>query len=254
MQRKITYEQPLNERIRTFLRLDLLFNQTHAHLESDSVWNHRAAILSLLEIIAIVTRVDLKKELMKELERMAGLLEALEKNPNVDSSTLDSLLEEIYLLLDRLHSMEGQFGSDLRRNEFLTAISQRSSIPGGTCDFDLPAYHFWLNQPADKRKRELNEWLSSFECIARSIKLTLRLMRESAPPRQEIATGGFYQQSLDPSSACQILRVAVPMELPYFVEISGGKHRFTIRFLEQSAERNIQTTEDVKFELTCCVI
>lgn len=255
MQTKIIYEQPLSERIRTFLRLEFLFDQTKAFLAGNSVWESRAALAGILEILSIFSRADLKTEVMKELERQALVLERLEENPGVDRHRLSELLNQMDGLIDYMHSLTGQVGQELRQNEFLSSIRQRITIPGGTCDFDLPAYHFWLQQPAEKRHEQLQQWFKNFEAIAQSISLILRLIRESAPPAKEVAEAGFFQKSLDPSTPCHIVRVIVPADCPYFAEISGGKHRFTVRFLEQRLEeRPVQTTGNVPFELACCII
>ena len=71
----------------------------------------------------------------------------------------------------------------------------------------------------------------------------------------QIAHEGFFQQSLDSNLPIQLIRVAVPAELPYFAEISAGKHRLTIRFLEpQPGRRPLQAQESVEFQLTCCTL
>ena len=49
----------------------------------------------------------------------------------------------------------GRVGSHLRDNEWLMAIKQRTAIPGGVCEFDLPAYHWWLNQDPGPRRNDL---------------------------------------------------------------------------------------------------
>ena len=63
------YEQPLNERMRTFLRLDYLYNQALYHNEKASQWGSRAAVASLIDILAITTRSDVRSEVLKEIER-----------------------------------------------------------------------------------------------------------------------------------------------------------------------------------------
>lgn len=255
MSKKIVYEQPLNERIRAFLRLEFLFRQARHYVAGSSPWDSRAAMASIIEILTIFGRSDLKTEVMKELERHIAALARLEKNPDVDSSRLSELLDEMDVLVDRLHSMNGQIGSHLKQNEFLNSIRQRIGMPGGTCDFDLPFYHFWLEHPTDQRVRDLATWLSSFDSIAQAVKLILKLTRESALARPEVAEAGFYQRALDPNVPYQLVRVTVPSDLPYYAEISGGRHRFTVRFLDQASadSRPVQTDRDVEFELSCCV-
>ena len=80
----ILYEYPFNERVRTMLRLEDLFEklaffcrQTHAHC-------HHAALLTLFEILEVTSRADLKNDLMQELERHRQALAALRSNPQVE--------------------------------------------------------------------------------------------------------------------------------------------------------------------------
>jgi len=251
---QVTYEQPLNERIRTLLRLEFLFEQAGAHTYRHSTWDNRAAINTLFDIINIFSRTDLKTEIMKELERQAQFLEKLAQNPQVDKSRLENVLDEMDVLIDRLHNLTAQ-DMDIRGNEFLSNIKQRSHIAGGECDFDLPAYHFWLSQPEEKRVLDMQHWMEPFSPIQQSVNLVLRLIRESAQSSQETAEAGFFQKSLDANSACQMIRITLAGDTPYFAEISGGKHRFTVRFLQSNFnERPSQTDQDVKFQLACCML
>lgn len=257
MHEKIAYEQPLNERIRTFLRLEFLFKQAGYQLrEGTSVWDARAALATLLEVLNILTRGDLKTEIMKELERHTANLARLEQNPEVDRRRFKQVLDDLERLIDRLHDTDGQFGQHLRQNEFLNSIKQRSAIPGGSCDFDLPAYHYWLQRPGEDRIRDLLTWFSPLDCLQQSIDLILRLTRQSAMPTREVAVSGFFQKALESNLPCQMIRVVLPATVPCFAEISGGRHRFTVRFLQQPRPdvRAVQSTQDVVFELTCCII
>jgi len=256
VKQKIYYEQPLNERIRSFLRLEFLFAEAAHHLRGKSHWDSRSTLTSLLDIMAIFGRTDLKTEVLKELERHTGTLTRLEKNPEVDRTRLRETLGELETLSEQLHRNGGPIAASLRENEFLSAIQQRSAIAGGTCDFDLPGYHFWLEQPAAQRTRDLATWLNHFEAIARAIQLILKLIRESASIKPVTAENGFFQKTLDPNLPCQLVRVSVDRKVPYFAEISGGRHRFTVRFLSTSEEDGHlhQTTDNIAFELGCCVI
>lgn len=256
MQKRVYYEQPLNERIRTLLRLEFLFSQVGHFLDGSDVWDSRATLFTILEIGNVFARGDLKGELMKELERHTATLSRLELNPDVDRRRLQDILNRLDSLIDRLYAMSGQVDYAIKQSEFLTSIKQRSAMPGGTCDFDLPAFHHWLERPAEARTRDLKNWFGNFTIINEAVTLILQLTRQSTAGSQERAEGGFFQKSLDPNVPCQLIRVAVPADAPFFPEISGGKHRFTIRFLEQPNldARAVQTLTDVDFHLTCCII
>jgi len=251
----ITYEQPLNERIRTVLRLEHLFHQVDHTLQGTSPWDSRATLGCLIEVLNIFARSDFKTEIIKELERQTANLSPLEDMPGIDKQKLNQSLDNMDLLLDKLHLHQGQIGQLLRDNEFLGSVRQRSSIPGGTCDFDLPAFHYWLQCDYEQRLADLQTWLAEFTTIRQTIELVLAQIRESASQNEVVADAGFYQQSLDTSVPFQLIRVQLPLEAVYFAEISGGKHRFTIRFMEiNMAERPVQTNKAVKFLLACCAL
>jgi len=138
----------------------------------------------------------------------------------------------------------------------VTSFKQRISIPGGTCNFDLPRLHYWLNQPAIKRKQDLSKWFCDLAPIKKSTYLTLDMIRNSTNPTRETAESGFYQKPIESNLSCQLIRVFLPSTSLYYPEISGGKHRFTIRFMEEIATdtRPVQTRNDVDFELHCCIL
>jgi cell division protein ZapD len=255
-QKTVLYEHPLNERIRTFMRLEYLFRQAGHHLNGKSVWDSRATLNCILEIVDIFGNTNLKSEVLKELERHSSNLKRLEQSPNVDSSQLVSLLESINTRIDGMHQINGQIGGELKTSEFLISIRQRSAIPGGTCDFDLPAFHYWLQQPLRSRTQDLAHWLDSFDAIGQAIQLILSLTRNSTPLQPAMAQAGVYQQTLNPSLPCQLVRIELPAKLPCFAELSGGRHRFTARFMEFSTadDRARQTDQDIEFGLACCVI
>lgn len=249
----IIYEHPLNERIRTLLRLEHLFERITYHLPQPGAWSSRAAINGLLDIVNILSRADIKSEVIKELERHTASLDKVRSMRGVDIERLGSIMDELETNTARLHRFNGQIGRCLRENDFLNSIMQRSGIPGGNCAFDLPQYHHWLQQPHGMRLKDLQCWFRELEPLQTATQLLLSLTRDCAQATKEQASNGLFQRNLESQAPAQLIRAGLPMEANLFPEISGGKHRFTIRFLE-SAEtgRPTQTQHDIEFSLTCC--
>jgi len=253
MEDKVTYELPLNERIRTFMRLEHLFSQASYTLRGYSTWDSRATLATLVDILELLARSDFKNELIKELEYIHNSLSALGNTPGVDLSQLTTVLDQLTESLNSLHQSDGQPGHELRTNELISSLLQRNTVVGGNCKFDLPAYHFWLQQSADTRIQKIEQWYDELKVVNRPIALILGILRESASPLQQSAESGFYQQSLDKKIETKLIRVSIDNQLPYFAELSGGKHRFTVRFMEpRSTGRPMQTNENVDFLLSCC--
>lgn len=237
------------------MRLEQLFQQTDHFMQGASIWDSRAAISSLLEILTIFSRNDLKSEILKELDRHSGVLNKMANHQKIDAAKLQAILGKLGRISDELYSTPGKIGHTLMESDLCKSISQRNSIPGGTCVFDLPSYHFWLQQSEKQRQSDLRHWIQPFEIIRESIDILLSFIRQSAGPTTEHAQLGFYQKTLDHSLPYQLLRVAIQRESSYFAEISGGKHRFTIRFMHANEhDRPTQANEDLSFQLTSCIL
>jgi cell division protein ZapD len=250
-----TYEFPLNERIRVFMRLEQLFHQLSHFMAGYSVFDKRAAIDVLLDILMIFSRSDLKSELIKELDRHTKVLNQLTNSQGVDNKKLQEILAELNQASRSLYDTNGKIGIRVMESDLFQSISQRNSIPGGSCSFDLPAFHFWLEQDQTEQQKDLERWTQPFAGIRTAIDLILGFIRQSSIPVQEMAQAGFFQLALDKSHPVQLLRVGIDRSLPCFAEISGGKHRFSIRFMKPSNDENrpCQITDDIPFSLTRCM-
>jgi len=248
------YEQPLSERMRTFLRLEFLYQQMLYNSEKEADWATRATISTLLEILAILSRGDVRSEVLKELDHQISDLERFQSQPGVDSSRLDALLHNLLNSRDEIGRVGTGFLQPLKDSEFLNAIKHRSAIPGGTCEFDLPEYNHWLRQTIGRRQKDMAQWIGAVRPVCDAVSEALWLIRESAHPSERMAINGMYQHNMQKDGNCRLLRVTLDAKSPLFPEISGSQHRFTVRFLEWSTidSRAVQTGHDVPFQLSIC--
>jgi cell division protein ZapD len=250
----ITYEYPLNERIRTLLRLEDLFERSRHFIARSDPHDHHMALLTLFEILEVVSRADLKSDLLQELERQKQVLLSFRNNPDIAQEALATVLRDIEQAAGALFSMTGKIGQYLRENDWLMSIKQRTAIPGGACEFDLPSYHYWLHRPAEERTGQLAAWTSPLHPLRDGSAIILRILRESGRPQSVNAPQGMFQQMLGGKSA-QMLRLRLDPTLACVPEISANKYVLNIRFLAVNGEepRSQRTAEgDVPFELTFC--
>jgi cell division protein ZapD len=148
--------------------------------------------------------------------------------------------------------MVGKIGQHLRENEWLMGIKQRTGIPGGACEFDLPSYHHWLHRDAAARLHDLTGWIAPLYPIRDGASLVLKLLRESGKPARLTAPGGTFQQMLG-GRAAQMVRVRLAVEAECVPEISANKYALNIRFVTAGADPRPRTCDrDIDFELTFC--
>ena len=249
----IRYEHPLNERIRTLMRLEVLFHRVAFFADQTSAADHHVALLSLFEITDVAARADLKTDILQELERQRQVLGPLRSNPAIDVAVLDPLLAEIDRVSGNLLAYTGKVGQHLRDNEWLMTIKQRTAIPGGVCEFDLPAYHYWLNSDAHARQSDLRAWLAPFLAIHDGLAIILRLLRDNGRSSRYTAYRGVFQLMLTTSKVAQLLRLSMPRNLQCVPEVSANKYALNIRFVGLTGmERGSAYDGDVEFDLAFC--
>jgi cell division protein ZapD len=247
----ISYEFPLNERIRTLLRLEDLYQRAQYFASKDDPEQHHVALTSLFEILEVGGRADLKSELMQELERQKQHLDQLRHSPAISQEALASVMADIEKTVSDLFQTSGKTGQELRDNEWLMGIKQRAAIPGGVCEFDLPSYHFWLNQSADLRRVDLDTWLAPFLPIRNGVQIILKLLRGSGKTSAQVASQGVYQQTMA-GRVAQMLRVRLEGNPDCVPEVSANKYALNIRFTNALGTQRRTIVDDVNFELTFC--
>jgi cell division protein ZapD len=248
----INYEFPLNERVRTMLRLEDLFGRLDQLVQGSDHCEHHMALAVLFEILEVTSRGELKSDLLQELERQKRILSALRNNPEISEDALDAMLGEIEAVSAQLLTFSGKIGQHIRDNEWLMLIKQRACIPGGMCEFDLPSYHYWQHQDASARRKHLETWLAPLQPIHDALKILLKLLRENCKAHQFVAQNGSFQQ-MQGGRLAQMICVSLDKELPCIPEISANKYALNIRFV--AADYAAKTTlynHDVEFKLIFC--
>ena len=246
----IHYEYPLSERIRTLLRLEDLFERFDAYANTQTPHSHQAALLCLFEIAEVTSRSDLKTDLLLEMDRQKSVLTALRGNPLVQDSTLEEVMNAIENVHHGIYHMSGKVGQHVRDDEWLMSIKQRSSIPGGLCEFDLPSYHRWLHTAPVDRMQQLQQWLAPFALTRKAVNIILKLLRGSGQAEQHSASEGMFQKMQEGRNP-QLIRVSLAAHLPCVPEISANKYALNIRFVYAGpGQGRACTDQTVNFELS----
>ena len=249
----ILYEHPFNERVRTYLRLEHLFQRFDELTTRDRPVDNHFALVTLFELVEAGGRTDLKSDILKDLERHKQMFNGLRGNPSVSEEALDQLLQQLDRCFDAMNSAVGKIGQSVTDNEWLASLHNRLAIPGGTCCFDLPAYHAWQQQSADLRRTDIVRWAEGFQPMSASVKLLLTLMRDTGNTQKMMAIGGQFQQSLA-QGKFQLMRVAIDPALGLIPEISGNRLMIWVRMMRQDGDGRLQAnTDDVPFEMALCV-
>ncbi|MEZ5644443.1 MAG: cell division protein ZapD [Burkholderiaceae bacterium] len=249
----ILYEYPFNERIRTYLRLEQLFRRLAELVPRPHPLDHHFAIQTIFEIMDVAARADMKSDVLKDLDRQKVQLNAYRGNPAISEQALDAAIAQVDRCFSQLNELSGKTGQSLTENDWLMSIRSRIGIPGGTCEFDLPAYFHWQHHSAVERQADLQRWMEALMPLAEAIVLLLKMLRDSGSAQKVVAAGGQFQQNLPQGRTFQLLRLRIDPRAGLIPEISGNRLMLSVRLMRQGDDERLhQASEDGNFELTLC--
>lgn len=245
----ILYEFPLNEKIRTYLRIENLLARLSYQTGQPNAWATLDFLSALFAILDILERGDLKSDLLKDLEKHEKQLVIWSQHPSINNSALQELLQTVIQLSGKL-STGYRLGQVLREDKFLASLKQRFSIPGGSCCFDLPHLHQWQNQPIEMIAADQQKWLKQLDTLKTIIELDLKMIRERGKFNQALAENGLYTDTVE---NVELIQVKLPDDSIFYPTVSGHKHRFSIRFMENNSEQvKMACQQTVPFLLATC--
>lgn len=245
------FEFPLNEKIRTMLRLEALFERWHYFAKQEHPLSQHSAILVLFEILEIAVRLDLRTELSKELDRQIQILLHIRSRPNIDEEAVESLLKTMRQTAQELILLFSKGMLISQDQEWLTMIKSRAMVPGGISKFDAPTYYLWQNKPLLERQQDLDKWIAPLLPLHKAVHTILELLRESGELKIEQANKGVFQKMLS-GKVFQLLVIYTDDD-DVFPEVSGNKYMITVRFHQFNACKQTQPLlTDFNFKLSLC--
>ena len=249
----ILYEYPFNERIRTYLRLEHLFQRLEELLPRSHALDHHFAIQTIFEIMDVAARADMKSDVLKDIDRHKLQLNSYRGNPAISERALDEVIGELDACFSELNKLQGKTGQALTENDWLMSIRSRIGIPGGTCEFDLPAYFDWQHHSVQQRQTDLRGWVQHLAPLAEAIALLMKMLRDSGSPQKVVAPNGQFQQILPQGRTFQLLRLGINPATGLIPEISGNRLMLSVRLMRLGDDDRLHSAEeDAAFELTLC--
>ena len=236
------------------LRLEHLFDRLGILMHREDPVDHHYALSTIFEVMDVASRADLKSDVLRDLDRYKAQFMSYRGNPAIEERILDDVLGRIEHAHNGLNQLQGKAGQALAANDWLMSIRSRVSIPGGTCEFDLPAYYAWQHEPAAKRQADVQRWALTLSPLAEALKVMLGLLRDAGHPHMVAAPNGQYQQSLKENRNYQLLRLRIDPALGLIPEISANRLLVSIRLMRPDADGKLKIASDTDagFELTLC--
>ena len=244
------YEEPVQEKIRKFIKIEFLFNKLFYFKHKENKNDNYIALLALCELYEILSRSDIKSELIREIENQNHYFKKIKEIPEANSEKLSSVLEKQKVLLQLIHGIESNYLEYLENDILFKTIAKNSINP-----LQPTSVEFWLSRDIVLRENQINLWTEPLLFIKKSVDFILEVIRKSGRFEDKLAEKGFFIEKLDPKKNILLIRITLTSDLYYYPQISVGKQRLNIMFMSKDDKNNlISHKEDVTFILTTCVL
>ena len=247
------YELPLNERLRTFMRIEFLYSRLKYFSSNlDDNWQTRTVIHTLLEIYSILSRTDVRREVLADLDRYIMQMQRFQSAPDADNNMVNDVLEDLDSIKDQVVDVGTDYLLKLREDEFIASLLHRHTLPGGKAEFDMPKYKFFLESDKKNVVVQINRWIDVMRPICEGIDKLMWIIRESNEPIATVAVGGQYNHQIERRTQISLVRI-ITKEVNVYPEISGGRHLIAVRFFNQNKDGEyVQFEDNVEFKISLC--
>ena len=242
------YEEPVDERIRKFLKLENYFLKIKYHKELDTSYDSFAAIYNLIMIYKTLSRVEVKSELIREIDFQKQKYNEYIKIDSSDKIKLSSIMEKQNIILNDLYNLKANYLTKLNNDEFFQFCTKHYESLNTEMDY-------WLTRDHAIRLNQINLWLEIIKPIESSVYFCLDILRKSSETNEICADNGFHLIKLNPEKKIRLLRITMQSDNYYFPHISLGPQRATISFtLLNENNKYVRIKENIIFVLDLCYI
>ena len=242
------YEEPVDERIRKFLKLESYFLRINKHKEIENSYDSFAVLYNLISLYQMLSRAEVKRELIREIDFHKSRYTEYIKINGSDKIKLNSIMEKQNVILNTLHNLQSNYLNDLHNDELFQHCVKHYDTLSSELDY-------WLTRDSVWRTNNFDLWIEPLKFIKESTNFILTLIRKSGNFQDKNAEKGFYIQKLDQNKNIQLVRITLSSDVYYYPQISVGKQRINIMFMTKDEANNlVQYQEDVQFLLTVCCL
>jgi cell division protein ZapD len=241
----IVFELPTHFLPKIALRLECLYHTINQACEEMHPVIHHYALKSLIEILSIIEKPELKSRFLKELMR-------IEHSITKSGVTLSPRLHKrLQIEIQILTHVVGRFGDSIHTSPFLQSIKYSQQTQLYDCEMHSPQLLLWLESAPALRQSDLAKWLEYLKPLQATVDLYLSLLRSTAEFHEIEMHNGFYQLSLPSKNNCPLILLRMQKSFGVVPRIQLGHHSLSFRLYGADTMREVRETK-AKFDLAFC--
>lgn len=248
----VLFEHPLKTTVKTLMKLEHLFQQ---FVEHQSRCDVLAATETLLTLMRLLERPDLKAQFTKQLHQQQLHLQSFQDHPNIDTTALAHILQQLQAQMLFLQNSQSLLDDTLCQHPMLKTLKTEWLHGSSLARHSDHLFYAWRMQPASECMTLLQAWYTTLQPIEHMVAWLMKLIRQSKPFQTIQCGQTAFSKALNPSFDLALVRIRLPKTDAVFPEISAGRHHISIHFKAPDVQTDNVTLHPYSIEtfaLACC--
>lgn len=243
---QLVFQLAVNFLSKIALRLERLFLAIDQACDAKNPIIHHYALKSVIEIIKLVEKPELKSRFVKELMRIEH---AVHKS---QAHISDAQYARLFVQVQVLSHLSGRFGDSIHQDPFLQSIRLAQTAHPSDCELHAPQLLFWLDNTPAARQANLTHWLQQLQVLWDTVTIYLGLLRDTAQFESIELVNGFYQCSLPARSTHDLILIKMNKEANIVPKIQLGHYGLSVRLCDAYSMQEVRQSNLSVLDLAIC--
>lgn len=247
-----TYELAVSESSRLCAKLENIFVQMRHHLNQRGFASRHLALESVLNLMQVLDRPDIRARLVQALQVVQDYLGGLLGQQQVDSVRLRQIIVAFDEDLSYMHATN-RLGNNLFNDALLMLLRSHINAHGQAAYQLSPICQLWQLQDAGLNFSCFQRWIEPLLPLERAVLRLMKFMREHYKSTVCEASNGFSKWDIPKDEPIFMVGISVPNGI--VPAISSGQKLISVTFhtaLWGDKQILEQYTGSVRFEWMVC--
>lgn len=241
----LIYQFPINYLTKVSLYLENLFSSISSACESSEEIIHHYALKSIIDIINLIEKPEIKSRYVKELMRIEHLINQSQ------AFISDKSYARLFVQLQVLGKINSRFGSTVYQDSFMHSMRFVFNSKDES-EILNPQLIFWLNKDVTHRQNDISVWLENLLPVYNTVDTYLSILRETVDFKTIDIESGYYHKNITNKITQHLIVIKMSNLDGIIPKVNVTNNIINIRLCDAYSMQEVRGSEDFQLELAVC--
>jgi len=241
----LIYQYPINYLAKVSLYLENLFSKLSIACNSNEEIIHHYALKSIIDIINLIEKPEIKSRYVKDLMRIEHLIN---QSQTVIS---DKSYARLFVQLQILGKINSRFGNSLYQDSFVQSMRFVFNSKDES-EILNPQLIFWLNRDVAYRQNDISGWLENLLPVYNTVDTYLSILRETAEFCTIDLESGYFNKNITNKLTQHFIVIKMRKLDGVIPKVNLINNIISVRLCDAHSMQEVRGSEDFQIELAIC--